>query len=606
MLIGAMALFASCDTYETPDPTAYKNDSISAGSLLYVNQYDAFADKGQYTLPKLKMGKSYYVVQNAGDNTIGKDGLGASLLAESLIGLTACAVNEDRGSTMIWTEQSSSEYLGLEQSLGLTNNGAFSALALLDKPEIRSVVKGYVLCQSLREEGISAATVAAHVHQAVICISELEDTLKNLGYTMLYDARTKTPVTAWAEFKDKCSNNGLVLMPTLTANNKAMVIAHRWFFVNYNKKYNNPNSGNNANLYNEVLAWLKPMSPVIGWEQGLGENVFVAPVSQAGCLMMPADWCYNMTLSSANYQNRQQGLAGVLNPRYINFDSSKSYVSFILSDGDNVQWMLNGFRGNRYYSNPQNFEAKMSFGIPVVNLAMTYPGLLGALFNEQIPASSVMEFGGGGYAYVDIFGASKSNRAELLQQQATIVGNHMRQHRVKVLGLFALNDVKGAAAQESYEQFIKANDQLEGIVALQYDPYNGGHGEILWFQNAKGHHIPVVTVRYSLWNFGSRNSNGQGTPTYVSQQLNALAASTEEQTFSAVMVHAWSNFADTGDSADPLLENQNGTSTGASAAQFCTRRLNEKIVPCNTQELMWQIRMKYYPGETTEIINNYY
>ena len=36
------------------------------------------------------------------------------------------------------------------------------------------------------------------------------------GYSMLYDARAKSTADAWYEFKDKCSNKALVVMPVQT------------------------------------------------------------------------------------------------------------------------------------------------------------------------------------------------------------------------------------------------------------------------------------------------------------------------------------------------------------------------------------------------------
>jgi hypothetical protein len=598
-----VAAFTSCDSYVTPDPTAHKNDSIK--SVLYVNEYDQFANKGQYNLPEQKLGTNYWVVVNSTSNTndYSDNSLRTSLIAESIIGLTAMAVNEGRGTTMVWSDATSSEYIALQNKLNMTNLGKASVWELLEKPEIKQCVKGYVLCNMLKQESLAAATVAAHVYQSIIVDTYNEAKVKALGYTKTYDASSKTSATAWTEFKDSCNNNGLVLMPTLTANNKGFAIAHKLMFINYNKKYASTASGNNSSVCKEILAWLAPLSPVIGWEQNIDEHTFVDLVSQSGNLMVPADWLYNLTLTSANYSNNQTGLATVSNPRYINFSDTTSYASFFLTDGDNVQWMVNSFQNSKYYLNSDNLSTKISFGLPICNLATMIPQQLTSLLANQAPSNSIIEYGGAGYMYADDF-ASNADRTALLTKHAVLVGNHMKQRRVKILGLFC-NDVSSAAAQEAYQTYISQNDQLIGMIAVQYDPYAGGNGNIFWFKNSKGINIPVVTTRYSIWNMGNTNSSNQGTPAFVASKINELAA-TDRSTYSLVAVHAWSAFSDIGSSNDPTAENANGSYYSATPASWCMRRLNSKVKVVNTEELIWQLRMKTYPEETKNLLTSFY
>ncbi len=596
-------LFISCDNYISPDPTAHKNDSIK--SELFVNQYDQFADKGQYNLPKQKLGTEYWVVVNATSNVndYSDNSLRTSLIAESLVGLTALAVNEDRGSTMVWSDAGSAEYIAIRNSLGMVNKGSATVWELLEKPEIKQCVKGYVLCNMLKQESISAATVAAHVHQSIIVDSYNEAKVQALGYTKTYDASAKTPVTAWAEFKDLCAKNALVFMPTLTANNKGFAIAHRLMFINYNKKYAFPSSGNNSVLFKEILAWLKPLSPVIGWEQNIDEHTFVNLVSRSGNVVAPADWIYNLSLMSANYSNKQNGLATVTNPRYINYSDTASYTSFFLSDGDNVQWMINSFRNSKYYFNPDNLSTKISFGIPVSNLSTMIPTLLTTLLAEQSPVNSLIEFGGNGYFYGDDF-ATNTDRTKLLENHAQVVADNMRQRRVKILGLFC-NDVNADAAKEAYQAYISKNDQLIGIVVVRYTPYAGGKGNVMWFKNSKGINIPVITTRYSIWNMGGSNGADEGTPAFVASKINELSANTKS-TFSLVAVHAWSAFSDIGESNSLTDENKNGNYYGATPVSWCIKRVNKNVRVVNTEEFIWQLRMKTYPEETKKILDSFY
>ena len=123
----------------------------------------------------------------------------------------------------------------------------------------------------------------------------------------------------------------------------------------------------------------------------------------------------------------------------------------------------------------------------------------------------------------------------------------------------------------------------------------------MWFTNKAGYDIPVVTVSYSIWNFGSYNPARDGTPTYIAHKLNAK----KDSPFSAVIVHAWSAFADTGDSNDELAENSGTDARGASAAYMCNRRLDSDYEAVSMQELIWRIRMKYRPEQTKEFLKSY-
>lgn len=596
---------SACDAYTSPDLTNYNNDTASVLNL-YVNQYDNFGDKGQYWIPQQKTGTNYWIVTGANSNTndYSDNSLRNHILSESIIGLTALAVNENRGNTMVWTDVDYSSYNDMRNKFGLTNNGSATTWELLTKDEIKKQIKGYVLCSVRKQESLSVAAIASHVYQSIIVDSQYEDSIQALGYTKTYDATNKSMQDGWTEFKDLCNNDALVLMPTLTGVLKSFAIAHRLMVVNYNKNYTSASSGNNKTLFTEILNWLEPISAVLGWEQNVSEDTFVDLVSKSGNLMVPADYLYNSTFASAGYTGRQSGLATVTNPKYINFNDSLYYTSFFLSDGDNVQWMMNNFNNSKYYLNVDNLGSKISFGLPVCNLSMLAPYQLSQLLSDQAPVNSIIEFGGGGYFYADGFAENK-DRSTLLSSLAEKIANHMRQRRVKVLGLFSKN-VTSENAKEAYQAFIESNNQLVGIIAVQYDPYAGGNGEIMWFTNSDGINIPVVTVRYSLWNFGSYNASNQGTPAYVSSLINNSIAGEDANKHSLVAVHAWSAFADTGTSGDLLAENTGGSSYGGTAALWCANRLNSKAKVVNVEELLWQIRMHYYPEQTNLLLNGFY
>lgn len=590
-------------------------------SGVYLDKYDRIADMGQYTFPEMttipqKYWNCVYVL-TGGRNDLGRvnetEGLQYHLLCQSISGLANRAVDEGKSKIAVWLNdheerESYQKSLDALHLMGISEQGRQTGAELARNNygtvdginiQIRDLFDGYVLTDvENNPESAIVASVASHVHNSIIVDVRDKEKYDAAGYTMTYDARFKTTKESWREFKEHCSNEGLVVMPVQTGELRDFAIKNGFFVLNINKQRNSPASGQNLDIFEEALQWLKPGAPVFGWEQGIGEDVFVDRASRTGHIWVPNDWSYNMPLTSLTYKNRQKSsLAKVTNPLEIDFNKKKNWVSFWLTDGDNIQWMMNSFVDD-YYKDSNAANVKMGFGIPVGNLAMAAPAWFNHVIEQQNPNFTLIETLGGGYSYVDNYGID-NNRKQLLSTLADNTGAYMRQHRIKILGLIAHN-IKSEEAMNGYKAFIEANDQLEGIVVIQYSPYAGGEGNIYWVKNKNGFDIPVITVKYSIWNHGSSNHGREGTPAFVANRLKSEA---KDVSFSLVAVHAWSLFRNIGASNDELAENTRGDLKGASAAKLCADRLGSDFEVINAQELVWRIRMQYKESQTKEYLS---
>ena len=575
----------------TPNP-----DAVS-----YIDMYDKVADNGHYYMPETsRVPKKHWTcvdVETRGDrNELGKSehqyGLQYHMLAQSLAGLVNRAMDEGKTDVGIWLEVNGSAYAESKKNLG-PELGRQTAIELCTKTysdgNVRDLIEGYVLTDLEKNpESNEVAAVAAHVYNSIIVDVRDEQIFKDAGYQMKYDARTKSTEDAWREFKDKCSNKALVVMPVQTGELREFAIKNRLFCFNLNKRYGTPDGGQNNNLFDEILSWLVPNAPVLGWENGVaGEDVFVGKVSRYGKLMLAADWSYNHSLTSAGARMRQeQILADVINPRDIDYQKHGNFTAFFLSDGDNYQWTMGDGFVNDYYSLPSNETSCMSFGLCSQAMCELSPERFRQLYSLQNSKGSLMECFGGGYFYVDTYAEASSDRKAALRQLAERTAAHMRQHRLKVLHLMAMS-WDSSAAREAYQAFVDANDQLEGIVTIQYDPYSAGGGRVLWCKNTKGYDIPVVSTKYALWKDASSVERGMGNPKEVAQYIRDNEAGSDS--YDAIVVHAWSNFS--------------GYRGGAAAAA-CIRQAPSSVVPVSIQELIWRIRMAKRPEQTREILKS--
>ena len=583
--------------------------SLSAfglGRLLDREETNSFVPDGKlYSMPEMKKKPRKFwtctgVVSIDNRNSINEtetmQGLQYHLLCQSLAGLTNRMVEEGKSDVAVWLYDHGGQasYKVSKQALedmGICEQGVQNGLELacsdyesVDglRVQLKGFFDGYVLTdvKNNPESGI-VASVASHVYNSIIVDVRDKEYFEKAGYSMKYDATHKTTLDAWHEFKDKCSNEALVIMPVQTGELREFAIKNNLFVLNLNKKQGDPRSGQNVDLLEEVLAWLQPNVPVYGWEQGVSEDQFVARISKSGHPMIPCDWSYNHSLTSLLYTERQQPVqAQSFNPKLIDFDKKRNYVSFFLSDGDNIQWMMQDF-ATSFYDVPEAIEVKMSYGLPVSTLSMMAPAQLHNLMNLRRDECSVLEMLGGGYYYIDTY-SQNNNRNDNLKIAAERLAVSMRRYHVGLLGVMAM-DVKSVASKEAYQTFVDANDRLEGIIALQYSPYAGGGGEVFWVTNKNGYDIPVITVRYSLWD---RIHEREGSPDFIASKLKAEA---QVESFSAICVHAWSRFE--------------GNAHGAAAARLCVGKLDGRFEVVNMQELVWRLRMSRHPEQTLEYLN---
>ena len=155
----------------------------------------------------------------------------------------------------------------------------------------------------------------------------------------------------------------------------------------------------------------------------------------------------------------------------------------------------------------------------------------------------------------------------------------MRQHGIKVLHVMA-KDFSDPKGREMLQAFVDANDQLEGITGVEYNPYTGGQGEVFWFTNKKGYDIPLITTKYMLW-------QGLSEPVETARDIKEKEPS-DASSFSTVAVHAWSTF---------------DGKRASDAAVMMADELEERFHIVSVQELIWRLRMAKRRDQTREYLS---
>ena len=511
------------------------------------------------------------------------------MLAESLAGIAAWAVNEGLNDELIWIGAFHGSYptwfekLKIRQSF--TEVIELSLWEIVERFNDKGLIPGYISYKTDnsvgnayedrtgRNESANFATSAAAVLKAIIVETRLIDKAEELEIEMIYDANKESYLTHYRRLKPALNKNLILMSDPTYPDQRGMAIAH--------------NAGSFYGLGTPMkvfLADLNSPSPVLGWNYG-GEDAYTEEASRNGLFTTASNWCWNMTVTSAGAHEYQPKKIKSMSLEDIDFDKEGSFHSFIMSDGDNIQWLAGSFFHNTdYWANEYHGDFPMGWTTCVSNLSETYPDALDYLSETQPMQSSIIEYGGG-YHYPDLFGAS-INKLSALRTFAKKINKHLNKTGAKVFG-FITRDLQSEAAKIAFQIYAEELDVI-GMIVNDFSPYESGDGEIFWATNKEGKHIPIISSKYSLW--AQTNFERSGNPTKISGLINSESRSAIQDGTSALSwtnVHAWSYFQENG-----------VTSRGITPVKWTIDKLDSNVNVVSPEELIWRIRKKYYPNET--------
>jgi hypothetical protein len=503
-------------------------------------------------------------------------------LAQSLAGLAALSLNEGKKGEAVWIKHERGLYETYYQQLlkrtGLKQTAVLSTWDLVKRLRKQGIVQGYILYDIQQADNhINVATVYASLLHGVLIDVKQEAKAKAAGLSLLQDARRLNWTDSlYDQLAPRLNDSLIVIAQPGYPNNRDYAIAHR-AMVYYGVD----------SLFNRALKRIRPLSPVIGWNKG-DEFKQIAPCTREGLINTASDWCMNLAVLSIGADKFTPKQLAQLDPATINWKDTGRFHSFVMSDGDNMQWTMGHFLDDKeYWANPTVSSSRLSFTSCVLNLTQAAPDVYEELRRTQQPHSSVVEYGGG-YYYPDLFAIDRPGRDSLLREYAARINSRMKSTGTTVFG-FICKNVNSKDAQRAYQLYAEEMEGLTGMIAVQYSPYNGGQGKIYWVKNKKGIEIPVVTAHYQLW--ANLTKKGSGDPATIASLINQ--PEDNKIRFDWTIVHAWSKFSNDGTAP---------ATRGAEPVKWCVDKLDNKATVVNIEELLWRIRMEHNPEQTQKVI----
>ena len=245
-----------------------------------------------------------------------------------------------------------------------------------------------------------------------------------------------------------------------------------------------------ARSYRDMIySDLEPASMILGWCKYEIKHTECA--GRFGHYVIPSDHSFNTSVLTCNrVETGRIGNESVTAPE---LDPTKHYVAIVWSDGDNAQWISNGYQEfHTWQSYDIDIPVTWTFAPQMYKFSST--AVKKALAAKDPEDSFITGPSGAGYARI-----SKMSPSEV-RAYSDLTAATMLKSGITTMTL--LDEIKTEIDFASYAAklgYFSRYDNINGGI-LQIDPddytggYGGGRGRV-FFSNDK----PFVSVGFSLW-----------------------------------------------------------------------------------------------------------
>lgn len=530
----------------------------------------------------------------------------AAILAQTLAGLAARAVREGRGREMIWYPIAHPAYTrwlaAMQVQTGAKSEPPADLWELIARLRGQGIVKGYILYrydQSQRamhaageaDTSVNYATSLCGKLGAVAVSESLESSARMQGLPCLLDARGRREEEAFDVV-------GTPQLPALAMIDPKVSEVRDEAIALGALTLSAPGPA-----YEAALARLKPDSPILGWGRG-DEFLQTEPATRWGAFQTATDWCENLPALSTespggSYPANRLRMRPPRSFWELPWEDGVHYAAFLMSDGDNVQWLMGNFledSEHAWWSSSLRGRFPMGWTFCYADLAQLCPYALNYLARTATPNDDLVLMGGG-YYYPDLFGKDRPGLA-MLRQHAENLAPYMRLGGLRSL-LVNVAQWDSPGARAAYATFARALPDLYGLFVIQYSPYTGGEGAVRWVATGTGEELPVLSARFGIWADAHRPR--EGTPQEVAALLNGMphaGASDTESHFSWVTVHAWSYFPQSATTPASASDDVSGKARGLAPVRTCVDNLAPYVRVVTPTDLARLMRLRLRPRQT--------
>ena len=499
---------------------AFLTDTVLLLSLLFGFRFpmikaDCPADYG-FVSERKAVSSEIYAVDTS---NIGSDEL------DTLICLQGLAAR-DKASIFLLNNSAARSYLSEYEKNGCTviyedpRHAAWTLKSLIERFKDCIADRGFTLYRkSEKAEGLNVACNYAIASGWLAVPEELKEFAEGCGLTLKCDLTTETYDYSFQQKHfdklKKCFNKAAVIHEDSNMHGLRDWAVQQGFFM----CFASCDKEGKAFLH-KVFRFTGKNTAVFGWTDN--EDAFVKFLSSESCYITPSDHSYNNSyIANADIKSSLTSD----NVRDIKAENGKHYAAIVFSDGDNSQWVQNGF-GHFYDYHRSGCDFPVTWTFPLVQ-------------QELSPVSKKLVYSAsekndcfiGGVSGIGYMNPSFYGKYPMLEFVRRTVGA-MKRSDINVVSVLDSRPDK-----YDYFSFYSAFDTVKGgIVQVSPNFYASGKGRV-WFSSDK----PFVSVRFSLWH--PSGDPDEVTGEWLSEQaaiVNSFKADINSiNGYSVINVHPW-------------------------------------------------------------------
>lgn len=445
--------------------------------------------------------------------TIGSYSASNKLTLTSLQGLVAQTKPQiwlKRSETNMWLTE-------LENDYGITTTGFSSVGAFID--HFRSYISGYVLCDVGTDSQNVAASLAG-AYGGIVLTPENESLGTSRGIPLLKDVRGMDDnwlyTNYWYMFNKSIAfeqKTNLGDLCSFLYDTAAYNGAMTWY----------QGTDTQSSFRRTLASSLDRHSPVLGWAADTYEAHWIRDLSQSGTGGVAADGWHNGSVLS-------QLPIDLPIKQKTHFSGSPStednvhYVSFIITDGDNIQWYERDFYNNsRWWASPYRGTFNLGWEMnPILTdqgsliMKKLYDTASSGTHKDYFISSPFGNMLMSPELYPDVSGYAQRLKGYLTNADLSIVN------------VIFYN----SATYETLNPVMDLSNVWGIVVKASGGNYAAGNGYIYW-RSGK----PAVNYKYFI-------SSGYATPSSAASAINGRPRSpkTNQESYTLVAVNSWNAY----------------------------------------------------------------
>ena len=335
-----------------------------------------------------------------------------------------------------------------------------------------SSIDGYILYKE-GNDSINVATSLAGILKGIAVEESIAQRAEEYGLKCLKDVREKTEQWCWENFQGQFTTKLIMEQRESKPHLRDYAVATKAFTFF---------EGSEASFRSLVMDAIDEDAPLLGWGPGQ-EDSHVDLGTKRGLFTVATDWCLNLsTLAGVKGIKPKQKHVTTIKP-----EENVHYVTFLMSDGDNVQWILGNFADHPdYFGNPNRGKFPMGWTFPPT-LADLAPTALNWFYEKAKDDFFVTGISGVGYMHPGTY------PTPALEKHTQRLNSYLEKADMKI----AVIKDPAFFTEEGFGKFAHLYAEQPNLLGGFYftgSEYAGGGGRIMWVEGK-----PFVSVWASLW-----------------------------------------------------------------------------------------------------------